>query len=501
MQRSDDSLPYSTIENVLIHDTVLFDNLTQYQVSELIQYCQTHLSEFNHCLNTLITYHNETRRIEFCINLLICMPYQSILNNEDNQHYTAIMNTIAEYWYYEGSRLRRCHDNIDNRLLCLLLFYMSGIDHQPILLKSCYIKIIKALQIQLNPQTNTFNFDLEQFSRDNPEGFIHLHDYLFNVEHEFSDFIKELSNDDHIYVNYHCAIFDIYASIAYSQIAMKLSTEGSRKYINLSDFYMQHSVQKLLYCYKHGIHSALKLIEIHRPTYFDKLEEGAIRNQNISLKLAKMALELGNGDRLKNAKNILALHRNQHHGDIDYYCYLLTLQCEHKLECSLLITAAENGSSLAHDEILRLLQSENIASNRKIHQALIYALKCDSVCAFKYLRDYYFDTQSSLLVAIYALSHQDDSGIERILQLCKNLQDNSSQIDNELTPLLISFYSLLEEDSLKCNQVNFAKKQLADNTVSTSRQAHKHFRFLGNVKNNLAIEVSHPQRTTTYRKQ
>lgn len=215
-------------------------------------------------------------RLEFCIEILLSIPYTKVQHQDHIDHYySKIAISLAKFWYDEGiylsgdiSPTEVHHDEQDDNtelhnkknLTSLMLFYLANPSYTSTTESMCY----KQLLLQLMDAPSWFdnfskdNFSLLTFARESPVKFARFYHYLFHTEHVFSKHIETLENDRHIYVSYRHSLMKFYLAIAYQEIA---KTKKDIYYEEKSKDLLNEVKLELLSCFEFGVNEAASFID------------------------------------------------------------------------------------------------------------------------------------------------------------------------------------------------------------------------------------------------
>lgn len=229
------------------------------------------------------------RRLEFCFNIFINLPYKNT-NQTKDKLYSTFANALAQFWYDEGVSLTQgselavsVHDEVDNDVdmqsiknhMCLVFYFMSNPNMPNEAEKMCYRQLLRdKLKVNVDSRLlendkvnmlcleNLSSFTLLKFARELPSDYIHLFDYLFMQDHAFSKYINELLRDQHINVRFNTALFKLYASIAHQKLAEN-GLDNDSEHSLISKMFKEAAKNELLSCFDNGIDDAKVFMDQH----------------------------------------------------------------------------------------------------------------------------------------------------------------------------------------------------------------------------------------------
>lgn len=192
------------------------------------------------------------QRLEFCMNIILAVPYTSLFIEQDSTSYSFITKSFGEFLYLHGEDLYLVEETtekgrVHRKNLQSLVFYFMSVDIEDLAqVKLCLTQTFKDISNTKQVTLIEINLPLEDFAKKYPREFIQLYKYLFDTDNLFSEQINQLIEQKHVFVMYNMALFNLYLSIAYQQV---------NKTVNFEKFRSQ-STRGLLTAFAAGINDA-----------------------------------------------------------------------------------------------------------------------------------------------------------------------------------------------------------------------------------------------------
>lgn len=340
------------------------------------------------------------KRLQFCTEVFLKIPYTQIKEPTYFEHYKAIADALSDFWYNEGidvsvkGKQITTHHESDNLLLALVLSFITAQSETSLLSKSCYLQLINRLVTtsRLTWGDNS-QFSFEYFSKKHAFEFIALYEYLFNQEHEFSNHIAKLLQEEHVYVHFHYALFQLHAARACDTNALLVTPQAND--------HRKLAFAKLVFCHEKGLNVALEVLEQHLPSNVEVYLEEYIylalfyfkKDKAKALQLSQLIYEVIQNKSHAFFNESLAALLTQWvlHDTDEMYCYALTnLDCRVRnrderayeqwlalgndtadyavllAKCMLFNFYASNFYASKVPEVIKLLERHNASVNNKV---------------------------------------------------------------------------------------------------------------------------------------